>query len=177
MIRQSERIQIYSHSSQTPLTDCLWYIYYTGWAKSRYTVIKIFFICFEVACSALYVIVEYHKHLEMLREVIVPQLQTKSNFDEFFFQQDGASPHYALRVRDYLNKVFPQRWFGRRGSIEWPPRSTDLTQMNFFFLGVVNNKMYDKNLKTVNELQNYSHDAFREIDKNLNLRRTVCQSV
>jgi len=41
----------------------------------------------------------------------------KPNFDKFFFQQDGASPHYALRVRDYLNEVFPQRWFGRRGSI------------------------------------------------------------
>ena len=43
-------------------------------------------------------------------EVLVPQLQTKPNFDELFFQQDGTSPHYALRVRDYLNKVFTQRW-------------------------------------------------------------------
>ena len=32
------------------------YIYiYTGWAKSKYTVIKVFFICFEVTCSVLYV--------------------------------------------------------------------------------------------------------------------------
>jgi len=27
----------------------------TGWPKSRYTVIKLFFICFKVTCSALYV--------------------------------------------------------------------------------------------------------------------------
>ena len=42
----------------------------------------------------------------------------QSNFDELFFQQDGAPPYYVLRVRDYLKKVFPQHWFGRRGSIE-----------------------------------------------------------
>ena len=57
-------------------------------------------------------------YLEMLREVAVPQLHSKPNFPELFFQQDGVPPHYALRVRDYLNKVFPQRWFGRRGSVE-----------------------------------------------------------
>ena len=106
------------------------------------------------------------KYLEMLREVAVPQLQTKSNFDEFFFQQDGAPPHYALRVRDYRNKVSSQRWFGGRGSIEWPPRSPDLTPMDFFFWGVVKNKMYEKNPKTVNELKDYIYDAFREIDEN-----------
>ena len=42
----------------------------------------------------------------MLHEMVVPRLQTKLNFDELFFQQDGASLHYVLRVRDYLNKVF-----------------------------------------------------------------------
>ena len=42
-------------------------------------------------------------YLEMFHEVVVPQLQTKPNF-ELFFKQDGASPHYALRVTDYLNK-------------------------------------------------------------------------
>ena len=98
---------------------------YTGWPKSRYTVIKLFFICFEVTCSALY--------LKILPKVVVPQLQTKPNFNELFFQQDGALPHYALRVRDFFNEVFPQCWFGRRGSIEWPPCSPDQTPMDFFF--------------------------------------------
>jgi len=116
-------------------------------------------------------------YLEMLREVVVPQLQMKPNFDDLFFQQDGAPPHYALRVRDYLNEVFPQRWFGRRGSIEWPPRSPDLTPMDFFFWGVVKNKVYEKNPKTVHELTDYIHDAFREINEDRNLCRTVCQSV
>ena len=60
------------------------------WPKSRHTV-------------------NGENYLEILCEVVVPQLQTKPNFDELFFQQDGTFPHYALRVRDYLNKVFTQR--------------------------------------------------------------------
>ena len=35
--------------------SCIILFHYTGWPKSWYTVIKLFFICFEVACSALYV--------------------------------------------------------------------------------------------------------------------------
>ena len=44
------------------------------WPKSRYTV-------------------NGENYLEILREVVVPQLQTKPDFDELFFQQDGAPPH------------------------------------------------------------------------------------
>ena len=61
--------------------------------------------------------------------------------------------------------------------MEWPPRSPDLTPMDFFFWGVVKNKVYEKNPKTVHELTDYIHDAFREIDEDRNLCRTVCQSV
>ena len=70
----------------------------------------------------------------MLRDVVLPPLHSKPNFHELFFQQDGAPPHYALKVREYFQEVFPQRWFGR-GSIEWLPRSRDLTPMDFFFWG------------------------------------------
>ena len=74
-------------------------------------------------------------------------------------------------------KVFPQHWFGRRGSIEWPPRLPDLTTMISCFGGVVKNKVYEKNPKTVNELKDYILNAFKEIDEDQNLCRTVCHSV
>ena len=41
----------------------------------------------------------------MLREVVVPQLHTKPSFHELFFQQDMASPHYAL-TENILTKTF-----------------------------------------------------------------------
>ena len=68
------------------------------WPKSRHTV-------------------DGENYLEILCEMVVPQLQTKPNFDELFFQQDGTSPHYALRVRDYLNPIWPGGGGGGGGSI------------------------------------------------------------
>ena len=51
--------------------------------------------------------VNEENYLEMLQKVVMPQLQIKPNFDEFFFQQNGAPPHYAFRVRDItLTKSF-----------------------------------------------------------------------
>ena len=87
--------------------------------------------------------VDGSNYIEMLRDLVVPQFRIRAKFAELFFQQDGAPPHYALAVRDYLNQTFPQRWFGRRGSIEWPPLSPDLIPMDFFFWGVVKNKAYE----------------------------------
>ncbi|CAH2015936.1 unnamed protein product, partial [Acanthoscelides obtectus] len=45
---------------------------------------------------------------------------------------DGTPPHYALRVRQYLDQTFPDRWISRRGAIEWPPRSPDVSPLDLF---------------------------------------------
>ena len=50
-------------------------------------------------------------------------------------QHDGAPAHFALDVREYLDNVFPNRWIGRGGPVQWPPRSPDLTPMDFFIWG------------------------------------------
>ena len=52
------------------------------------------------------VTVDGTNYLVMLRDVVVPQLRTRANFAELFFQQNGAPPHYALAVRDSLNQTF-----------------------------------------------------------------------
>ena len=36
--------------------------------------------------------------------------------------------------------------------------------MNFFFGGIVKNKVYEKNPKTINELKDYIHETFRKIE-------------
>ncbi|MVN24214.1 hypothetical protein GO639_03435 [Staphylococcus aureus] len=48
-------------------------------------------------------------------------------------QLDGCSVHYARAVRQWFEEHFPNRWIGRgRLFIEWPPRSPDLTVLDFF---------------------------------------------
>jgi hypothetical protein len=98
----------------------------------------------------------------MLRDEVVPQLRTRANFAELYFQQDGAT-HYALLVRNHLDSIFPLHWIGRRCSTDWPPRSTELTTMDFFFGGVVKNKLYERKLQRVDKIKKFITDAFMDI--------------
>lgn len=45
-------------------------------------------------------------------------------------------------MREFLNHTFPNRWIGRRGAIEWPPRSPDLSPLDYFLWGHLKTKIY-----------------------------------
>ncbi|CAF1374950.1 unnamed protein product [Rotaria sordida] len=70
------------------------------------------------------------KYLQMLEDNMIPQLEKHSSFETMIWQQNGTPPHYGLVVQEYLDNTF-LRWIGRRGTIEWPPRSPDLTPCDF----------------------------------------------
>ena len=90
-------------------------------------------------------------YLDMLKHYVVPQLE------EFqlrvVFQQDGAPPHWGLIVRDFLNETFPNRWIGRNGPTPWPPRSPDITPLDFFLWGYVKDRVYRTPVRDVETLQ------------------------
>ena len=69
-----------------------------------------------------------------------------------WFQHDGAPAHFALDVREYLNNVFPNRWIGRGGPVQCPPRSPDLTPMDFFIWGEMKCLVYETPIDTPEEL-------------------------
>ncbi|XP_026823780.1 uncharacterized protein LOC113561483 [Ooceraea biroi] len=71
---------------------------------------------------------------ELLQNEVIPALENMfdGNIENIWFQQDGAGPHYAVAVRQFLDNTFPNRWIGRRGQIEWPARSPDLTPSHLF---------------------------------------------
>ena len=74
--------------------------------------------------------------LDTLQEFLIPQLDEDDQEGRIHFQQDGAPLHYLGEVREYLNTRFPGRWVGRAAPIAWPPRSPDLTPMDFFLMGI-----------------------------------------
>lgn len=84
------------------------------------------------------------RYLEFLQNIIVPQINQipNTNIDEVYFQQDGAGPHNAIIVRDYLNQLFPDRWIGTHGPVRWPARSPDLTPLDFFIWAHLKNRVY-----------------------------------
>lgn len=95
------------------------------------------------------------KYLEMLRTQIVPAIYAAvdGDMDHVWFQQDGCSSHYALAVRGFLDRTFPDRWIGRRGPMEWPARSPDLTTLDFFLWGYLKNRVYATDPVTIEELR------------------------
>ena len=46
---------------------------------------------------------------DMLRTSILPAFPTLFGNDRFYFQQDGASPHFNRELRAYLNKKLPEQ--------------------------------------------------------------------
>jgi len=62
---------------------------------------------------------------------------------QMYFQHDGAPPHYTRRVTEFLNESFPNRWLGRGGPIPWPPRSPDLTPLDYYIWGHMKILVYE----------------------------------
>ncbi|GBN60242.1 hypothetical protein AVEN_159999-1 [Araneus ventricosus] len=67
------------------------------------------------------------------------------------FQQDGASPHWGTDVRAFLDTTFPNRWLRLGGLIGWPPRSPELTPLDFFFWDYV--KVYSRDIRDFEDLR------------------------
>lgn len=133
------------------------------------------------------------KYLQLLREHIIPELirlfPNRENAarpsEQIWFQQDGAPPHFAVNVRGYLNAIFPDRWIGRRGAIECPARSPDLTPLDFFLWGYLKNRIYadrphnaeDLKGRIRAEIQNLPPNMLQRTLENFYSRLHYCQEV
>ena len=51
-----------------------------------------------------------------------------------------------------INARFPNRWIGRGGPVQWPPRSPDLTPMDFFLWGEMKRLVYSTPVPTEADL-------------------------
>ncbi len=102
-------------------------------------------------------------YLKMLKNYFLPIVRQKHLVGKIIFQQDGAPPHYATPVRKLLNDTFPGRWIGRRGPIEWAPRSPDLTPLDFFLWGYVKQLVYKETIKDLNDLRQKITRAVKSI--------------
>lgn len=125
----------------------------------------------------------YH---EMLEQYLLPGLHATFgdgpngngfSFNDMYFQHDGAPAHCTNLIRDSLNNEFDYRIIGRRGYIDWPPRSPDLTCMDFYFWGTVKDLVYARKPINLADLRRYIEDAFEEIESNPIQRRRVIESV
>ena len=76
-----------------------------------------------VGMFILHDIMNAERYLTMLRDKVWPIISAWDNIEDLIFMQDGAPPHFAIVVREWLNAQFPEKWMGGRGSHEWTTRS------------------------------------------------------
>lgn len=70
-----------------------------------------------------------------------------------WFQQDGAIPHTAKIVLEWLAEKFGEHFISLRSNIEWPPHSPDLNPLDFFLWGYLKDRVYSPSLQDTNALQ------------------------
>ena len=48
-------------------------------------------------------------YLNLLQQSVVPSISKHFEEEEFYFQQDGAPPHYHRDVRSFFDEILPDR--------------------------------------------------------------------
>ncbi|GFY36242.1 uncharacterized protein TNCV_4846141 [Trichonephila clavipes] len=73
--------------------------------------------------------------------------------NELWFQQDGATCHTARATIDLLKDTFGDRLISRFGPVNWPPRSCDLTPLDYFLWGYVKSLVHADKPQTLDHLE------------------------
>ena len=127
-------------------------------------------------------------YLQCLEDVIDPlitqSVETQVDEDGEHDAQLGkvAFQNYAVPVREWLNERFPRRWIGRRGTLEWPAISPDLTPLYFFLWGYLKTEVYrtpvndlhELRARTSRECRNIQRETFEKVRREFESRLYYC---
>ena len=88
----------------------------------------------------------------MLTNYELPETQAHG-LGELWFQQDGATSHTARETMDLLRNHFGEHLISRSATVNWPPRSYDITPLDFFLWGYVKSEVFRTTLATIDALE------------------------
>lgn len=108
-------------------------------------------------------------YLDFLQNELPRLLYNLPNFvkERMWYLHDGAPVHHTALIHEHLNNEFPDRWIGRGGPFQWPPRSPDLTKMDFFLWGYVKDEVYKVPPTTKENMKDRITQVFRNINNNV----------
>lgn len=108
------------------------------------------------------VTVNGERYRTMLTEFLWPELDN-IDISEMWFQQDGATCHTSRATMELLEEKFGEWIISRHGFVNWPPRSCDLTPLDFFLWGYVKSLVYTNKPATLDALEANIRDAIAGI--------------
>ncbi|GFW11133.1 putative transposable element [Trichonephila clavipes] len=88
----------------------------------------------------------------MITNFFIPELNNR-DVQELWFQQDGVTCHTARATINLLKDTFGDRLISRFGPVNWPPRSCDLTPLDYFLWGYVKSLVYADKPQTLDHLE------------------------
>ncbi|GFW00304.1 putative DD41D transposase [Trichonephila clavipes] len=92
------------------------------------------------------------RYRAVITNFFIPELNNH-DVQELWFQQDGATCHTARATIDLLKDTFGDRLISRFGPVNWPPRSCDLTPLDYFLWGYVKSLVYADKPQTLDHLE------------------------
>ncbi|GFW89936.1 DUF4817 domain-containing protein [Trichonephila clavipes] len=92
------------------------------------------------------------RYRAMITNFFIPELNNHE-VQELWFQQDGATCHTARATIDLLKDTFGDHLISRFGPVNWPPRSCDLTPLDYFLWGYVKSLVYADKPQTLDLLE------------------------
>ena len=98
----------------------------------------------------------------MLNQNFFTKIEEK-DIANIWFQQDGATCYTTGSILDVLRPVFEDRIISRRADVVWPPRSGNLTPLNYYLWGAVKYKCYACKPETIDSLKDNIREAIDEI--------------
>ena len=97
------------------------------------------------------------RYRAMLNEFLFTKIE-EDDVDNIWFQQDGATCHTAEATLDVLYPLFEDCIICRRADVVWPPRSCDLTPLDYYLWSAVKDKS-----ETTDALKHNIREAIGEI--------------
>ncbi|GFU41513.1 DUF4817 domain-containing protein [Trichonephila clavipes] len=92
------------------------------------------------------------RYRAMITNFFIPELDNH-DVQELLFQQDGATCHTARATIDLLKDTFGDRLISLFEPVNWPPRSCDLTPVDYFLWGYVKSLVYANKPQTLDHLE------------------------
>ena len=98
------------------------------------------------------------RYRDMLNEFLFTKIE-EEDIDKIWFQQDGATCHTTEATLYVLRPVFEDRIISRRADVVWPPRSCDLSPLDYYLWCAVKDKCSADKPETIDSLKDNSREA------------------
>ncbi|GFS96071.1 kinesin-like protein [Trichonephila clavipes] len=135
--------QVYVETPLHPETLTVWWALWAGGIIGPY---------FFKNDESHNVTVNGDRYRAMITNFFIPELNNH-DVQELWFQQDGATCHTARATIDLLKDTFGDRLISRFEPVNWPPRSCDLTPLDYFLWGYVKSLVYADKPQTLDHLE------------------------